>query len=135
MTQEKDELPMVAEPLKEQTTTNAPDVPHVDPVQGPKKYKTVPEGKNTGKFSEDEVAQLREGLELYGRDWGQVGLARLWCIMKSHCNRLLNMSIQGMNRRFDLTFKSFLLNCTVMDSHYLQRFSSLGLATLCLEKS
>lgn len=70
---------MVVEPLKEHsTTTNAPDAPNVDPVQGPKKYKTVPEGMNTGKFSEDEVAQLREGLDLYGRDWSQVGLARLF---------------------------------------------------------
>jgi hypothetical protein len=48
-------------------TQPAPEKPmHV------KKYKTVSEGMNTGKFSDEEVARFRQGLELYGRDWPKV---------------------------------------------------------------
>ena len=43
----------------------------VEPL-APKKYKTIPEGMNTGKFSEDEVIKFREGLDLYGREWSKV---------------------------------------------------------------
>ena len=43
----------------------------------PKKYKTIPEGMNTGKFSEEEVAKFKEGLELYGREWSKVSFIHL----------------------------------------------------------
>ncbi|KAJ3260652.1 hypothetical protein HK103_000262 [Boothiomyces macroporosus] len=38
-------------------------------VKPPKILKTVSEGMNTGKFTEEEVVKFKEGLELYGRDW------------------------------------------------------------------
>ncbi|KAI8921563.1 hypothetical protein BC831DRAFT_437696 [Entophlyctis helioformis] len=43
------------------------DTPSTTPVL--KKFKTVSEGMNTGKFSEDELVRFKEGLELYGREW------------------------------------------------------------------
>ncbi|KAJ3270556.1 hypothetical protein HDV01_007706 [Terramyces sp. JEL0728] len=38
-------------------------------IKPPKVLKTVTEGMNTGKFTEEEVVKFKEGLELYGRDW------------------------------------------------------------------
>ncbi|KAJ3323121.1 hypothetical protein HDV06_002133 [Boothiomyces sp. JEL0866] len=38
-------------------------------VKPPKILKTVTEGMNTGKFTEEEIVKFKEGLELYGRDW------------------------------------------------------------------
>ena len=56
-----------AEPLK--AVENQPVVEK--PV---KKLKTVSEGMNTGKFTDEEVAKFKQGLEMYGRDWSKVDL-------------------------------------------------------------
>jgi hypothetical protein len=37
----------------------------------PKPEKNL-DGMNTGKFTDEEIAKFKEGLQLYGRDWTQV---------------------------------------------------------------
>jgi hypothetical protein len=40
-----------------------------------KHFKTVSQGKNTGKFTDDEIEKFKNGLEMYGRDWKKVPLS------------------------------------------------------------
>ena len=53
-----------------ESTTTTTTTTTTTPIKKPKK--PVPEGCNTGVYSEEEESKFLEGLRLFGRDWPKV---------------------------------------------------------------
>ncbi|RUP42694.1 hypothetical protein BC936DRAFT_138211, partial [Jimgerdemannia flammicorona] len=82
-------------PASEDRSRPAEPKPKKDKVERPKKekperreMKTVPEGMNTGVYTEEEERLFLEGLEVFGRDWQKPDFLRKHNLSSHSCSQL-----------------------------------------------
>lgn len=106
------------------TGTTAETKPNESKPVSKKPRKPVPEGYNTGNYSEEEERRFLEGLELFGREWTKVTrLSDQHTSNRDLCDSFKHTLLHATPIPFVAMLKNILLNCFVMASRYQKRFS------------